>query len=97
MMESYTLLCVPEDRSQLPQCQELDDVVVTDLYVKDACHLCGQAIWVGPRQMIQYQLNPGACELVCFVCALRALQLVGSLPEIAHLGGGSNVEGSPLQ
>lgn len=92
------MACMPVDRSKLPQGPELDAIVITDLYTLKSCAIsgCGD-VWVGPRQMAAYNMNPEGFEFFCYPHA-RAVQILlyGPLvPEddVVHLGGGYPVEG----
>jgi len=84
------IACMPQDRSGLPAIPELDAIVITDLYVADACQKCGQAIWVGPRQSAAHSLEPERYAIVCFECAAA---IAGPDPGVVQLGGGYGVEG----
>jgi hypothetical protein len=90
MDEPTVLACCPVDRSRLPQIPELDAIVITDLYIKDACELCNQDVWVGPRQDALRQERD-----IITLCYLCAMALYGA-DDVFDLGGGSSVEGVPI-
>jgi hypothetical protein len=85
------IACVPVDRSELPQIPELDAIVVTDLYTLTTCQACGQDVWIGPRSLGQYQGDPAAFLVLCYMCTFR-LPEVSQLP-VVELGGGFPREG----
>lgn len=91
------LACVPVDRSVLPQCQELDAVVITDLYTLKHCAVRDCPVWVGPRQLALYNNNPNEFVIMCMTHALAVQEVLnGPLdPErdVTELGGGYPVEG----
>lgn len=91
------LACVPVDRSKLPQIPELEALVITDLYTLKSCVIddCGD-VWVGPRQLAAYTLDPDSFVIMCMLHALAVMHLEGDFDpdtDVIQLGGGYPVEG----
>jgi len=93
-MNGPILLCIPVDRSGLPQCPELDAIVITDLYTLKQCGRCGQDVWMGPRQLAYYKVDPDDSIIFCMVCAVHVLP-DGGTANLHQLGGGYPTEGRP--
>lgn len=99
-MSRQLLACVPRDRSGLPQSPELDAIVVTDLYTLKQCERCSQDVWVGPRQMAEYEQKPDGYWIMCYldaayVASVANGRLIEPDSDVQQLGGGYPVEGRP--
>jgi hypothetical protein len=87
--------CIPVDRGELDRFARETGVRAprpTDLYKITSCELCGQGVWIGPRQQMACIIRPSLRKL-CYFCAIDEMARLEIDVPLTSLGGGEGVEG----